>query len=763
MNTNTLFATSSAIPAMLRFYKHKHPLLFGLFALGCLLTVSATTRAAVSVPSVFGDNMVLQRDLPVPVWGTARPGETVTVTFAGQTKTATAGADGKWLIRLDPLATGKTPAVLTITGDNTLRFTNVLVGEVWLCSGQSNMAFSLARSLKGADEVAKSNHPLIRLFHVKRNWSDTPNADVELDAAWVASSPATTSGFSAVGYFFGRTLLEAFKDEVPIGLINSSWGGTRIEPWTSPVGFAAISALASIDTRIQSAIAGTTANRSLTAQTLDAHGIWLAAARRAAAAGKLVAPPPDFPGALRPVSADNTASPEQNPTALYNAMIAPLAPFAIRGAIWYQGEANIADGALYYDKLNALAASWRREFENPALPLHVVQLAPFKYNDAISLPEIWAAQERFARDDAFSGMAVINDVGNVNDIHPTDKLTVGQRLACIAIGKTYGVAQVKYASPAPEKIEFKDGAAVITFANTDRLDTRDGKPPGWFELGGDTGGFRAATATIQGNTVTVTAPGVTKAHAVRYAWSGIAGPNLRDAETGLQVGAFKHGDLPAPPGTVELVPEAANFKVVYELHPLTSNGHEVSYILNNTAGLAGKKIKRIAYFLSTATAATAGASGVESWAFVAMDPFTSDLKKIGVPTKNSGARFQQNVANLIVRSNVPGVKTGAFKQGNIEFWDCNYSPANAANIPGASAQTYDIGDSMTTSRSPGIGSMQIHNTAEKQTIIAYNRWSAGKSCELGIGNQPAGQPDWTFSKSGEKLTSARLLVLVETE
>ncbi len=717
-------------------------------------------NADVKVPAIFGDNMVLQLGRPVPVWGTAAPGEQVTVTFAGQTKTATAGADGKWRVNLDPLKVSKEPRALTIAGSNTLRFNNVLVGVVWLCSGQSNMEWTLQKSQDGDKEIANSSHPLIRLFHVKKTWSDTPRDDVVLENAWVSAGPDTTPKFSAVGYFFGRALLKAFKEDVPVGLINSSWGGTRIEPWTSPVGFTGIPALADINARIQSVTPGSESNKTLTAQALADHEAWLAASRAAAASGKPVAPPPEFPKALLPLSADNTSRPQQNPTVIYNAMIAPLVPFSIQGVIWYQGEANRADGSLYYDKLNALAASWRAEFENPALPIHIAQLAPFKYNDTTSLPEVWAAQERFARDDKYSGIAIINDVGNINNIHPTDKLTVGTRLARIALNKTYGFTQVKCDSPAPSEIKFTADAAVITFANAAKLDTRDGGAPNWFEIG-NAGGWRKAAATINGNIVTVRADGVTNPAAVRYAWSGIAEPNLRDAESGLQVGAFTHGEIPPPPEIARIGADAAGFQVLYDLSPLSSTGNEVAYSVDNAAKFTGKKIKRVAYYLGLVSE-----DGDTTWAFVSLDPFSQDAKKLGVPTKNSGARFQQNVANLVVRSNVSGVKTGSFKQGNIEFWDCNYSAANGAKVAGASDSVNDFGDTMNTTVSPGYGCMQIHNTAQKQTIFAYNNWRMGKNADIGIGNQPAGakrRPDWTFSKSASKLQSARLLVLVKTE
>ncbi|MDR0353711.1 MAG: sialate O-acetylesterase [Opitutaceae bacterium] len=464
------------------------------------------------------------------------------------------------------------------------------------------------------------------------------------------------------------------------------------------------------------------------------------------------------------MSRDNPTRQQQAPTVLYNAMIAPLVPYALRGAIWYQGEANVSEGMTYYEKLKALAASWRTEFDNPEMPLHIVQLAPYSYGgNTTNLPELWRAQERFAKEDKHSGMAVINDIGNIKNIHPVNKQTVGKRLSLLALGKTYGRAGVKSDSPAPAKIEFTADAAIITYANAERLSTRDGQAPDWFELGGKEGVFNQATAKITGkNTITVRAAGVTAPQAVRYAWSGIAEPNLRN-EAGLQAGAFTHGELPAPPLPPELAdaaPEATGYQLLYALDPLATRGHEVTYQTDNTKKLAGKKIKRLAYFLRTVSR-----QGETTWAFVAMDAFTDDLKKAGVPTKNSGARFQQTVNNLVVKSNAPGVKNGAYKQGNIEFWDCNYAQPNAARVPGASDSLFDIGDAMNTGASPGYGSMQIHNTAEKQTLIAYNKWNAGKDCDLGIGNQ-TGNPratDWTFSSSGKTLRSAQLLVLAQVD
>ena len=712
---------------------------------------------ALAVPSIFGDNMVLQRDRAVPVWGTAAPGETITVTFAGQSHTATTGPGGRWRVNLNPLSANKNPGELVITGQTAaLRFTNVLVGEVWLCSGQSNMEWQLRRTDNAEKAIAAANHPLIRLYQIsKRDWSERPLKNA--DASWKPCSPESAADFSGVAYYFGREL--AAELNVPIGLINSSWGGTRIEPWTSPVGFAGNPALKDIHQRIESVRPGSELNKQLTNKALADHGKWLERARKDAAAGKLISTPPEFPGALRPLG--DTPPSHQQPTVVYNSRIAPIVPYAFRGLIWYQGEANRADGKLYTEKMRALMKSWRAEFEYPNMPVFFAQLAPFIYKgDAPHvLPELWQAQQRFATEDPHAGMVVINDVGNINDIHPTDKLTVGKRLSLLALNKIYGRTHLACESPVPSGVRFEKGAAIITFANAKTLVTRDGAPPSHFELAGIDGAFMPATAAISGNTVTVRSPAVPEPLAVRFAWDHAAEPNLRN-EAGLQAGAFTLGDISPRALLDKNVPEAAAFKIACVLDPFTTTGDEVTYTLDNTAALAAApgKIKRLAYYLQLIAP-----SGAVTYAFASMDPFTTDLSKIGVPTKKTGARFQQYVKNLEVKSNVPGVKTGRFEQGNIEFWDCNYSAKNDAKIPGASDTTHDIGDAMVTSVSPGYGSMQIHNTAARQTILAYNNWRKGKECDIGIGNQPVKNPDWTFSASGKTHRSARLIVLVEFE
>jgi sialate O-acetylesterase len=279
----------------------------------------------VKLASIFSDSMVLQRDLPVPVWGWADAGEDVTVTLGDQTKKAKAGQDGRWQVKLDALQANAEGRTLRVAGSNTIELKDVLVGEVWICSGQSNMEWALANSLNAQEEVAAADHPLIRLFNVPGH-TTSPVAKDECPGNWQVCQPSSAGGFSAVGYFFGRRLQQELK--VPIGLVGSNWGGTRIEPWTSPAGFRSVPELKDI------------------ADQVDAYN-------------------------------DQTKVVATSPSAIYNAMIHPLAPFAMRGAIWYQGESNGGEGESYYHKTQALVNGWRQLF-NPELAFYWVQLANFR-------------------------------------------------------------------------------------------------------------------------------------------------------------------------------------------------------------------------------------------------------------------------------------------------------------------------------------------------------------------------------------------------
>jgi sialate O-acetylesterase len=471
----------------------------------CLSGFSA--QAELRVAAIFGDNMVLQQQMAVPVWGWAAPEATVTVKFSGQSKTTHADAAGKWLVKLGKLKATFDPQTLTIESGETKTFTNILVGEVWLASGQSNMEKPIGKqpgqkpTLNAEAELAAAEYPNIRIFKVDKKLAAAPLADLGPNSGWRACSSNSLEGisFSAAAYFFGREIHTNLN--VPVGLVESSWGGTRIEPWTPPVGFEKVAS--------QKKFAGT---------VLDP-------------AKKLA----------------NT-----DPTAIYNAMIAPVAGFAMRGALWYQGESNLMgmnadnDYREYADKMQALVGGWRAIWGEGDFAFYFVQIAPFKYSgpkyvrvaSPETLPEFWTLQSRAACTIRHTGMAVTTDlVDNLDDIHPRDKKDVGHRLALLALDKTYE-KEMESEGPVFEKAKFKAGKAILEFKHDDGLKSRDGQPLTWFTIAGADGKFVPAEAKVVGETVEVSAKEVATPVAVRFAWNEAAQPNLCNA-AGLPAEPFR--------------------------------------------------------------------------------------------------------------------------------------------------------------------------------------------------------------------------------
>ena len=717
-----------------------------IFAGLALMFVTASVQAEVKMPNIFGSNMVLQRDKNVPVWGWAAPNEKITVKFNGQTKETVATESGKWQVTLDPMTAGG-PFKLEVSGTNALAFDNVLVGEVWLCSGQSNMQMSVKSSLDSEKEIAAAQYPEIRIIQIPNVMNNLPQDNV--NAAWKICSPETVPGFSAAAYFFGREIYKSLK--IPVGLINSSWGGTRIEPWTPPAGFQSVPELKDISAQLNLKNPSSEAHRKLAGEAIKKNEAWLESTKKSVAADQLLSAPPVFPPELLPYTNN------QQPTVLYNAMINPLAPFALRGAIWYQGESNRGEGMLYFNKMQALINGWRTVFNNNALAFYFVQLAPYNYgNNPQALAEICEAQVA-ALSIPNTGMAVTMDIGNIKDIHPKNKQEVGRRLALQALNKTYGQKEVVCDSPLFDNLKLEDGKAVITFKNAVELKTRDGKTPDWFEVAGEDGVFKKADAVIAKNIITLSAAGLEKPLAVRFSWDHIAEPNLVN-EAGLPAAAFRAGKLPETGKLLSLVPEAKDFKLVYAVNPVNPkmDGQKIVYAADKRGEIVGE-ISRIAYYLELSKA-----DGGSDYVFVAMDPFTQDISKIGVPDLASKAKFQQKIANLLVKSNVAGIKNGIFAEGgNMEFWGTNYGAPNAANVPGASSDSFDFGDQVADSGD--YGCMQIHNYAEKQTLFAFNHWVIGSGADLGIGNAGSGNKDWTFAANAGKYAGAKLLVLVQTK
>lgn len=717
----------------------------GLWSL--LVGGSVSALAGVRLPNVFSDHMVLQRGQPINVWGWAAPGEAVSVQFNGQVARTTATPQGEWKVALPAQPAGG-PFQLVVQGSNRIEFEDVLVGEVWLCSGQSNMEMGVA-VCQGADAaIAAANLPHLRLLMVPNRWTPLPQTNI--DAAWKVCTPASLKeggwgGFSACAFYFGRKLHAELR--VPIGLIDSTWGGTRIESWTPPEGFAAVPALHEEYTKVRLADPASAEHERALKDFLQTTERWVADARGALAQRGVGPAMPTFPPALLP------PHDLQQATALFNGMIAPLCPFTLAGAIWYQGESNLNDGMKYADRMRALIRGWRQLWGGREFPFNFVQIAPFTYGGRPEAEaELWEAQSA-ATSEPHTGMAVINDVGDLHDIHPTDKTTVGERLARIALAKTYGQSDLEYSGPVFHALQLEGHQLRVTFAHAAGLASRDGQPLTWFEvIDADRGGFVKADARIEGDAVVLTAAAAPRPVAMRFAWSMLAEPNLMNG-AGLPASAFRAGKVPDRDALEMHVPEAGKYQLVYDLD-LGQLGREIHYAVDRSAAI-NQPFDRIAYFLELQPK-----NGAAEYVYVSVKAFTDDVKKIGVPTVPSGARFQQNLEDMNVVSNVKRVATGTgLSGGNLEFWPNNYGQNNAARVPGASSQTYDFGDEP-AGAPDGYGSMQIHNHDKHQTIFAINNWNAGTGADLGIGNQDSGNPDWTFARNAESFTTKRLRVLV---
>jgi sialate O-acetylesterase len=421
--------------------------------------------------------MVLQRDRPLPIWGWAEPDEEVAVKFDDASASAKADAQGNWKVVLPAVKADGKAHTMTISGKNKIELDDILIGDVWIGSGQSNMEFGLASSTGGKQAIAAADCPQIRLLHVERVKSSQPAKDIVVAGgarpkkgqpvppaptgpAWKLSTPQTVPGFSAVLYYFGQRL---HKDlDMPIGLIDSSWGGSPIEQWI--------------------------------------------------------------------VEGSNGGG-------MYNGMIAPLEPFAIRGVIWYQGEANVGIGLQYAGKMKSLIEGWRSVWASD-FPFYFVQIAPYSGYKA-SLPSLWEAQVASLKIPG-TGMAVTTDlVADMKNIHPQNKFDVGNRLALWALSKEYGKKEIVYSGPLYKSMKVEDGKIRLSFAQVGGgLKARDGKPLSEFEIAGADGKFVPAEAKIDGETVVVEAKEVATPTQVRFGWRNVANPNLVNAE-GLPASPFQ--------------------------------------------------------------------------------------------------------------------------------------------------------------------------------------------------------------------------------
>lgn len=532
------------------------------------MLMATNSSAEVKLPAIFGDHMVLQEQKTIHIWGTADPGERIRVLLGKDHAKAKADTQGKWRVNMKALKSGTEALTLTIAGKNIITFTDVLVGDVWVASGQSNMAFDIKSASTGAEAIKSANQPLIRLFTVPRLTSINPQSDIGpiqngSQGKWLVCTPESlASGFSAVAYFFGRDI-ERFTGK-PVGLIHSSWGGTPAEAWTSLEGLAKDAILAKYLDQHKKLLAGYDAASAAYPQVLAdfkakdaewnqvskpindaAMKQWHAQADAASVAGQ---PEPPFPHLVPEPQKPDLAGGAGHPTALFNGMIAPLIPYAIKGAIWYQGEANGSRGTEYRVLFPRMIDSWREKWGEGDFPFLFVQLPDFNSPwgllreaqlKTLSLPN--------------TGMVVAIDVGTPKNVHPPYKETVGDRMALVGEHVAYGKDLV-YSGPIYKSMHIEDSAIRITFdqigsgliigsapvkgrdmatVSTSELQT--------FTIAGADRQWFSAEAKIDGDTVVVSSPQVKTPVAVRYGWDPPPVCNLYNKD-GLPASPFRTDD-----------------------------------------------------------------------------------------------------------------------------------------------------------------------------------------------------------------------------
>jgi len=732
-----------------------------------LCGISAAAWAKVVPARVFSDGMVLQREMKVPVWGKAAPGEKVTVEFAGQKLETTACKAGKWRVNLAPLKTESEGQIMKISGsDEAVEIKDVLVGEVWLCGGQSNMYQPIwgknprYRQYNGLEIAKNANFPKIRFIKMPLKWSLTPDRELIKGYKWQAITPESILPSSAVAYFFGRELFT--KLNVPVGLIQSSWGGSRIDPWSAPEGFRQVPQAAQLSYEADVRTPGTKLHKQVADKFQKEMKSWLPRAEKAIAAGKLPPPPPEYPAAYRAYPRPNTT-----PSSLYNVMILPFVPYAMRGAIWYQGCANLTNGYDYVWRLEALHKGWATVFENPDFKLYIAQLAPYIYGDkkvkrvkstkpvdrlrAEMLPKLQFSQQIYADSTPKAGLAVITDVGNLDDIHPGDKTKVGLRLANLALKYDYGMKDIKAESPRVIKRRAEGNRMILSFKDVEKWVCKDGKAPVQFEISGAAGAFHPAVAEIKGTDIVVYSDKVSDPQRVNYAWS-----HFFEAEL------FNEAGLPLGPFAVDLLDidqKIENYKkrgrMVYA-YQLIKSGQKGAVTLADNSKNAGE-FSRVNYLL-----VLKDKNLKVDYVAASVDAFTKDAGKLGIPFKMQHS-FNQVVEGLRYESSFPNIVSRAPSPAVLEITGKNYRSAVSKKLDGGAAKLFDFDDTFAASGS--YGCFQLHDQRRKKTIFAYNNFRGGNGCDIGIGNNPAvgpkSNPDWTFSKSGNKYISAELYISVE--
>jgi len=517
-------------------------------------------RADVRVPAIIGEHMMLQAGTNTPMYGWAEPGEPVTATV-GETKVATTtGPEGKWKVVFTDLKASATPVRVSIVGKNTITFEDVLIGDVWVCSGQSNMALPVrrivGRDVKNAKGLGQANYPQMRLFKLPKETFLEPQSDCK--GSWAVCTPDAAREFSATGYFFGREIHLAEK--IPIGLINACRGGSSGQMWTSLEALKsepaltndlnqALSAKADYPQRKERYLRARAKWHEDTARWPETMKRWEAETAKAKAEGKAPLSKPEPPGQApaRPAGMDGWEDNVMNaPTVLFNGMIAPLLPFGIKGVVWYQGEGNSDEWEHYRTLFQAMVRDWRNRWARGDFPVYVVQLSSFGEPRAEPGESNWAAfreiQSQLKDLVPNSGMAVTVDIGCATDIHPLSKPEVGRRLSLVALAKTYG-HQIEFSGPLYERMEIKGNKVVLHFTHVGAgLVAKGGESLKRFAVAGDDKKFVWGDARIEGKTVVVSSANVPKPVAVRYAWEiNPDGCNLFNT-AGLPASPFRTDD-----------------------------------------------------------------------------------------------------------------------------------------------------------------------------------------------------------------------------
>ena len=516
------------------------PLIFAV-----ALTLAVTARAEIKLASPFTSHMVLQRDAKVPVWGTADAGETVTVEFAGQKKSTKADANGKWRVDLKSMKASAESRTFTVTGSKTaqpIKLDDVLVGEVWLASGQSNMDFSMSKKVKyfagvtNEDaEIAAANYPLIRMFVGVAQKSYAPkNSD---GGEWKVCTPETAPAFSAVGYFFTRDLQRELK--VPVGIVAQAFGASTAESWIDRETMAADAKLKPMLDRFDAAVEAFRTNRPAVIAPPRSEDV--SATNEVVASTNSTSSSTNAAANRRRRGNSGPRDPVQdqhNATVLFNGMIAPVIPYAIRGAIWYQGEsivdANKGGITLYPHMQATLIRDWRKLWGEGNFPFYIVQLAG--QEAASNSPQVREAQATVLALPK-TGMAVATDIGEAKNVHPHNKQDVGDRLARIALANVYG-RKIEFSGPVYEGMKIEGDKIRVKFSHADGLVARDGSLK-WFSVAGADGKFVPAEAKIDGKTVVVSSPEISTPVAVRYAWVNFPGGGHLYNAAGLPAAQFR--------------------------------------------------------------------------------------------------------------------------------------------------------------------------------------------------------------------------------